>query len=114
MPDHVYLVVWFPDVERRVQTIVSKWKEWTAKSLNIDWQRISSNIGFVERRASVKRLITFWQIQFVRAWFSVQRIGLTFSAWSRGRDGALRCPDAAARRPYLFAPVNSSTSGCAS
>ena len=39
MPDHVHLVLAFPDRERPVQTIVSKWKEWTAKSLNINWQR---------------------------------------------------------------------------
>ena len=39
MPDHVHLIVWFPDIEKRGQTIVSKWKEWTAKSLGIGWQR---------------------------------------------------------------------------
>ena len=39
MPDHVHLVLAFPDMQRRVQTIVSKWKEWTAKSLSILWQR---------------------------------------------------------------------------
>jgi hypothetical protein len=39
MTDHVHLVVWFPEIERRVQTIVSKWKEWTAKTLKIEWQR---------------------------------------------------------------------------
>jgi hypothetical protein len=39
MPDHVHLVLSFPIAETRVQTIVSKWKEWTAKTLNIDWQR---------------------------------------------------------------------------
>ena len=39
MPDHIHLVLAFPDMERRVQTIVSKWKEWTAKSLGIRWQR---------------------------------------------------------------------------
>ena len=39
MPDHVHLVVWFPDVEKHVQTIISKWKEWSAKALKIDWQR---------------------------------------------------------------------------
>src|SRR4051794_24568073 len=39
MPDHVHLVLAFPETERRAQTIVSKWKEWTAKSLGIRWQR---------------------------------------------------------------------------
>ena len=39
MPDHVHLVAWFPEIEKRVQTIVSKWKEWTAKTLKIEWQR---------------------------------------------------------------------------
>ena len=39
MPDHVHLILAFPDIDKRVQTIVSKWKEWTAKSLKIEWQR---------------------------------------------------------------------------
>ena len=39
MPDHVHLIVSFPQTEKRTQTIVSKWKEWTAKSFRIDWQR---------------------------------------------------------------------------
>jgi putative transposase len=39
MPDHVHLVLGFPNRERRVRGIISKWKEWTAKSLEIRWQR---------------------------------------------------------------------------
>ena len=39
MPDHVHLVLAFPDIDTRLQTVVSKWKEWTAKSLKIEWQR---------------------------------------------------------------------------
>src|SRR4051794_8116264 len=39
MPDHVHLLVSFPDNGKRIQTIMSKWKEWTAKSLGIRWQR---------------------------------------------------------------------------
>jgi putative transposase len=39
MPDHVHLILSFPETGKRVQSIVSKWKEWTAKSLKIDWQR---------------------------------------------------------------------------
>jgi REP-associated tyrosine transposase len=39
MPDHVHLVLSFPITEKKVQTIVSKWKEWTAKALRIKWQR---------------------------------------------------------------------------
>jgi len=39
MPDHVHLLLSFPQREKRVQTVVSEWKEWTAKSLKIEWQR---------------------------------------------------------------------------
>jgi len=39
MQDHMHLVIWFPDANKRVQMIVSKWKEWTAKTLKITWQR---------------------------------------------------------------------------
>jgi putative transposase len=39
MPDHVHLIVTFGIMDKRIQTIVSKWKEWTAKSLSIRWQR---------------------------------------------------------------------------
>ena len=39
MPDHLHFVASFPETDMRMQTIVSKWKEWTAKSLGIRWQR---------------------------------------------------------------------------
>ena len=39
MPDHIHFLVSFPESEKRMQTIMSKWKEWTAKSLKIEWQR---------------------------------------------------------------------------
>ena len=39
MPDHIHLILTFPQSEKRLQTIVSKWKEWTTKSLGIRWQR---------------------------------------------------------------------------
>ena len=39
MPDHVHFVLSFPITEKKVQTIVSKWKEWTAKTLKVHWQR---------------------------------------------------------------------------
>jgi len=39
MPDHVHLLLSFPQREKRVQTVVSNWKEWTAKALKIEWQR---------------------------------------------------------------------------
>ena len=39
MPDHVHLIVTFGGIDKPIQTIVSKWKEWTAKSLDVRWQR---------------------------------------------------------------------------
>ena len=39
MPDHVHLLVTFGSPNTRIQIVVSKWKEWTAKSLGIHWQR---------------------------------------------------------------------------
>ena len=39
MPDHVHLLVTFGSPDARIQTVVSKWKEWTAKLLSIHWQR---------------------------------------------------------------------------
>jgi len=39
MPDHVHLVFAFPDIDQGLQRIVGKWKEWTAKSLGVRWQR---------------------------------------------------------------------------
>jgi putative transposase len=39
MPDHVHLLLSFPNTEKPIQTIVSKWKEWTAKTLKIEWER---------------------------------------------------------------------------
>ena len=39
MPDHVHLISSFPERAKNMQTVISKWKEWTAKSLRIKWQR---------------------------------------------------------------------------
>ena len=39
MPDHLHMLISFPQSEKRLQTIISKWKEWTAKTLGISWQR---------------------------------------------------------------------------
>ena len=39
MPDHVHLLLSFPETEKRIQAIVSKRKEWIAKTLKIEWQR---------------------------------------------------------------------------
>ena len=39
MTDHVHLLLSFPETEKRIQAIVSKRKEWIAKTLKIEWQR---------------------------------------------------------------------------
>jgi len=39
MPDHAHFIASFPGRERSMQIVVSKWKEWTAKSLGVKWQR---------------------------------------------------------------------------
>ena len=39
MPDHVHFILSFPQSNKRMQTIMSKWKEWTAKCFKIDWER---------------------------------------------------------------------------
>jgi len=39
MPDHVHMIISFPQHEKRMQTTISKWKEWTAKTIGILWQR---------------------------------------------------------------------------
>ncbi|MFN2509440.1 MAG: transposase [Chthoniobacterales bacterium] len=38
MPDHAHFLLSFPR-ESRIQNTISKWKEWTAKALHIQWQR---------------------------------------------------------------------------
>ena len=39
MPDHVHFIASFPERAKDMKTVISKWKEWTAKSLKIEWQR---------------------------------------------------------------------------
>jgi putative transposase len=38
MPDHLHTLISFPPSEKLIRTIISKWKEWTAKSMDILWQ----------------------------------------------------------------------------
>jgi len=39
MPDHLHALISFPPSDKALQTVVSKWKEWTAKEVGIVWQR---------------------------------------------------------------------------
>ena len=38
MPDHLHALLSFPPSDKRIRSIMSKWKEWTAKELRIVWQ----------------------------------------------------------------------------
>jgi putative transposase len=39
MPDHLHALLSFPLSGKQQRTVVSKWKEWTAKDLGLLWQR---------------------------------------------------------------------------
>ena len=39
MPDHLHALISFPPSGQPLQTVVSQWKEWTAKAVGIGWQR---------------------------------------------------------------------------
>jgi len=39
MPDHLHALISFPPSDKPVKRVVSQWKEWTAKSIGIHWQR---------------------------------------------------------------------------
>ncbi len=38
MPDHIHTLISFPPSGRPFRNVVSKWKEWTAKQIGIEWQ----------------------------------------------------------------------------
>ena len=39
MPDHVHALISFPPSGKPIKLVVRKWKEWTAKTIGINWQR---------------------------------------------------------------------------
>ena len=39
MPDHVHMLLSFPPSGKTLQSVISQWKEWTAKQIGIEWQR---------------------------------------------------------------------------
>ena len=39
MPDHLHALFSFPPSDRPIQMVIRKWKEWTAKTIGIQWQR---------------------------------------------------------------------------
>ena len=45
MPDHAHALISFPPSGKPVRTVISKWKEWTAKTIGIEWQ-----LDFFEHR----------------------------------------------------------------
>ena len=50
MPDHVHLIARFGTESKGLVSEVRNWKSWTAKSLEIDWQR-----GFFDHRIRDER-----------------------------------------------------------
>ena len=38
MPDHLHALLSFPPSTKPIRSIISKWKEWTAKDVGIRWQ----------------------------------------------------------------------------
>ena len=45
MPDHLHALLSYPPSDKPLRRIMSKWKEWTAKQLGIEWQ-----LDFFEHR----------------------------------------------------------------
>ena len=90
MPDHLHLILTFPDIDKRIQAVLSKWKEWTAKSLDVDWQR-----DFFEHRLrkdeSFREKADYILANPVRAGLveKIENWPYVFIA-DPGRDGALR------------------------
>ncbi len=39
MPDHLHALLSFPPSDEQIQMVIRKWKEWTAKTIGIQWQR---------------------------------------------------------------------------
>ena len=39
MPDHVHALLSFPPSTKPLALVIRKWKEWTAKTIGIQWQR---------------------------------------------------------------------------
>jgi len=39
MPDHVHGLFSFPPIRRTIKSVISKWKDWTSKTIGIKWQR---------------------------------------------------------------------------
>jgi REP element-mobilizing transposase RayT len=38
MPDHLHTLLSFPPSDKPIRLVVSKWKEWTAKTIGLCWQ----------------------------------------------------------------------------
>jgi REP element-mobilizing transposase RayT len=38
MPDHLHALLSFPPSDKPIRLLISKWKEWTAKTIGICWQ----------------------------------------------------------------------------
>ena len=39
MPDHVHALLSFPPSGKRLHSVISQWKGWTAKTIGLEWQR---------------------------------------------------------------------------
>ena len=62
MPDHLHALISFPPSGQPLQSVVSQWKEWSAKQTGIGCNATSLNIACVTMKAGGRRQITSWKI----------------------------------------------------
>ena len=112
MPDHVHVVVWFPEMKSGADD--------REQMEGMDCQNFEDRMAARFFRTPLTKGREFREkadyilANPVRAGL-VEELRTGHTCSSPNLVGTARCrPDAAARRPYLFALSNSSTSGCAS
>jgi REP-associated tyrosine transposase len=59
MPDHAHALICFPSSSKSIKSIISQWKEWTAKQIRIDWERDFFDHRLRREGSLSKRLNTF-------------------------------------------------------
>ena len=97
MPDHLHALLSFPPSGKPLKSVVSKWKEWTAKGSGIVWQRDffehrlrhdesrREKVDYILRNPHRKKLVAVRKT-------GRSSISATAKPPSTGRDGALRRP----------------------
>jgi REP element-mobilizing transposase RayT len=102
MPDHVHLILSFPEIGKRMKTVVSKWKEW---SCEVTEHRLAPRFFRASLAAGreLSRESRLYPRESSQSWLGRAPRGLAIRIYSQSMVGTARCAVPMLPKRYVYA-----------